>query len=118
MTIRTEKLPSPNVIPNLGSFFKNPIVDTQEHERLKKEYPDLVSYPYQTGYKLAAAWLIESAGWKSKTIDRVTVHPKQALVIVNPEKVQGKFIVNFATQLRSNIHQKFGIRLEIEPNII
>ena len=118
VTIRTEKLPLPEIIPNLGSFFKNPVIDTEQHQRLKKEYPNLVSFPYQTGFKLAAAWLIDTAGWKSKTIDLVRVHNKQALVIINPDKVEGEKIVNFANQLRSNIHKKFGITLEIEPKIV
>ena len=117
-TIRNKKLPHPTKIPNLGSFFKNPVIDSQQHDKLKQEYPNLISYPYQDGYKLAAAWLIDTAGWKSKCINKVSVHKSQALVIINPHKVSGANVLNFANKLRSNIHQQFGIKLEIEPNII
>ncbi|MBX2847504.1 MAG: UDP-N-acetylmuramate dehydrogenase [Acidiferrobacterales bacterium] len=118
VAIRSEKLPSPDKIPNLGSFFKNPIVDTKQYQRLKENYPDMVCYAHEDGYKLAAAWLIDRAGWKDKKINKVRVHQQQALVIINPQKVEGVEILNFANRLRSNIHQKFGITLEIEPTII
>lgn len=118
IAIRTEKLPSPAKIPNLGSFFKNPIVDANKHQELKKQYPNLISYPHQNGFKLAAGWLIEEAGWKKKTIDQISVHKQQALVIVNPHKVTGAQVYKFAMALRSNIHQQFGITLDIEPTII
>lgn len=116
--IRQSKLPSPDDIPNLGSFFKNPIIDSATHERLKNEHPDLVSYPLQGDYKLAAAWLIESAGWKHKTIGDVSVHQKQALVIVNPHQVSGRHILNFAREIRADILKKFGVQLEIEPKLL
>ncbi|MDB4512319.1 UDP-N-acetylmuramate dehydrogenase, partial [Arenicella sp.] len=87
--IRSEKLPLPADIPNLGSFFKNPILTSQQHGKLKKKYPSLISFPCQSGFKLAAAWLIDTAGWKLKRINLVGVHKRQALVIINPHRVSG-----------------------------
>lgn len=116
--IRSAKLPSPSVIPNLGSFFKNPIVSKAKHDQLKKQFPDLVSYPHNHRFKLAAAWLIDHADWKTKTINNISVHEQQALVIINPHKESGQKVFNFAEMIQQDIDSRFGIKLEIEPNIV
>ena len=66
IAIRSSKLPNPAVLGNSGSFFKNPEVSSNEYERLKNEFPNVVAYPTNSGYKLAAGWLIEQCGWKGK----------------------------------------------------
>ena len=116
-TIRESKLPLPSKIPNAGSFFKNPTVSDQQHDQLRLKYPSLVSYKTVQGYKLAAGWMIESAGWKEKCLDEVCVHEQQALVIVNPERKAGAAILNFAIKIQQDIAEKFGVTLEIEPRI-
>jgi UDP-N-acetylmuramate dehydrogenase len=115
--IRRAKLPMPKDIPNSGSFFKNPIVDLQTHERLKTEFPNLVSFKVGDEFKLAAAWLIDYAGWKNKLIDGVGVHKDQALVITNPLRRPGQSVVNFAIAVQDDIRTKFAVELEIEPRI-
>lgn len=136
--IRQSKLPSPSQIPNAGSFFKNPIVDQHLYQKIKQDYPQLPSFylpaeslvsqslktdslnldPAAEKVKLAAAWLIEQAGWKGKTIDQVRVHQDQALVIVNPQGADGKTVLGFARAVQKDIHEKFGVQLEIEPQLI
>lgn len=113
--IRRSKLPSPVDIPNLGSFFKNPIIDKVKYQLLKKRFPDLVAFPTGDNYKLAAAWLIEQAGWKEKTLDDVSVYQQQALVITNPKRVSGKQILNLANAIREDVKTTYGVNLEIEP---
>jgi len=115
--VRQAKLPLPKTIPNAGSFFKNPIIDQQQHSRLQAQYPDLVSYQTEKGYKLAAGWMIEKAGWKQKQHSGVCVHRQQALVIINPEKKSGKDIIAFAQKIQKDIASKFGVLLEIEPRV-
>ena len=116
-SIRQSKLPLPSVIPNTGSFFKNPVVDAQHHDKLKSMDDDLVSYPVHGGFKLAAGWLIEKAGWKKKSFNGVSVHQQQALVLVNPEKRSGKEVVDYAKKIQQDIHDRYGVQLEIEPRI-
>ncbi|MCH2190264.1 MAG: UDP-N-acetylmuramate dehydrogenase [Gammaproteobacteria bacterium] len=118
VAIRSSKLPNPSKIPNSGSFFKNPIVEAAKHDELKATYKDLVSYPYQDRFKLAAAWLIDNAGWKQKELCGIKVHQSQALVITNPNRMPGTQIKIFAETIKRDILDKFGVELEIEPVLV
>lgn len=115
--IRRAKLPSPQDIPNTGSFFKNPIVNAEVHDQLKKDYPPLVSFAAGDKYKLAAGWLIEYCGWKQKAVNGVSVHQHQALVIINPQHQSGKIVLDYAQAIQQDIEAEFGVKLEVEPQI-
>lgn len=118
VALRSEKLPLPKDIPNSGSFFKNPVVNEATHKQLIKRHPGLVSFAFAKDYKLAAAWLIESAGWKNKKIDGIQVHRHQALVITNPHAQDGVAIEHFARLIQNDIKERFDVWLEIEPRLI
>ena len=93
--LRASKLPIPALLPNSGSFFKNPIVSKAQFKRLKEQYPTIVWFEHDGAIKLAAAWLIEQRGWKQHTATAVRVHSEQALVIINPKKRPGKEAVSY-----------------------
>jgi UDP-N-acetylmuramate dehydrogenase len=114
--LRTSKLPDPAVLPNVGSFFKNPVVATAVAESLKQQHPDLPVYP-QTGEtcKLAAGWLIEQAGFKGKRVGAVGMHDRQALVLVNHGGATGQDVLAFAATVREAVARRFGVLLEQEP---
>jgi UDP-N-acetylmuramate dehydrogenase len=117
--IRSKKLPDPKVIGNAGSFFQNPIIDHQQYEELVTRFPNLASYPDTAGKrKLAAAWLIDQCGFKGKRIGPVGVYEKQALVLVNHGGGTSADILNLAKSIQKEVLGKFGVRLEIEPNIL
>jgi UDP-N-acetylmuramate dehydrogenase len=119
IAIRQSKLPDPAVLGNAGSFFKNPVVDERIIEEIKKTYPDVPNYPAEIGKrKLAAGWLIETAGWKGKVVDTCGVHKLQALVLVNYGGSTGKQVYDLSTQIIEDIKSKFGVTLEREVNIL
>jgi len=119
IAIRQSRLPDPVVIPNVGSFFKNPIIPLQQYEQLIKKFPALVSYPAGTLHrKLAAAWLIDQAGWKGKREGNVAVHDQQALVLVNSGNASGAELLTFANKICADIKRRYGVALEIEPVVI
>ncbi|MDT3710621.1 MAG: UDP-N-acetylmuramate dehydrogenase [Pseudomonadaceae bacterium] len=117
--IRREKLPDPSELGNAGSFFKNPLVSAELAERLRAAHPGLVAYPQADGQvKLAAGWLIERAGWKGYREGDVGVHRLQALVLVNYGQATGAQLLQLAQRIQSDIASRFGVALEIEPNVI
>lgn len=122
MAIRQRKLPDPALIPNAGSFFKNPVVSGAEAKRLLAQFPSMPCYPYADGInKLAAGWLIEQAGWKGYIRDlnpgKVGVHSAQALVLVHLGGAQGTDLLKLASDIQTDVLQKFGIVLEREVNV-
>jgi UDP-N-acetylmuramate dehydrogenase len=117
--IRSEKLPNPAELGNAGSFFKNPVVSVELAERIRAEHADLVSYPAGAGLaKLAAGWLIERAGWKGVREGDAGVHRLQALVLVNYGQATGAQLLQLAQRIQSDILERFGVTLEIEPNVL
>lgn len=117
--IRSEKLPDPAVLGNAGSFFKNPLVSAELAQRLQQRYAGLVAYPQADGQvKLAAGWLIEKAGWKGFRDGDAGVHRLQALVLVNYGQATGQQLLGLAQRIQVDIAERFGVRLEIEPNVI
>lgn len=114
--IRRSKLPDPGQIPNAGSFFKNPIVPLDQFRLLQRAYPDIAHFPVdETHVKLAAAWLLDKAGWKGHSDDGIGMHSKQALVLTNPGRRSGADIIAYGEKIQSDIKRRFGVDLEREP---
>lgn len=117
--IRKSKLPDPSDIGNAGSFFKNPIVSKSKYEALSSTYPDMPSYKLGANeYKIPAAWLIETAGWKGKQVGNVGTYKNQALVIVNHGGATGKEIFDHAKTIQKSVQETFDIDLLPEVNIV
>ncbi len=119
IAIRQAKLPDPLVLGNAGSFFKNPLVTREHFDALKVAHPGLVGYAQpEGGVKLAAGWLIDSAGWKGRAQGGAQVYEKQALVLVNRGGATAADVVALAEAIRADIKARFGVELEVEPEWI
>ena len=117
--IRKAKLPNPKIIGNAGSFFKNPIINSEKLDRLKKKYKDVPAFKLKENkYKIPAAWLIETAGFKGKNYGNFGVHQNQPLVLVNYGDAKGKDIYKLSISISKIIFKIFDIKLEAEVNII
>lgn len=116
IAVRQRKLPDPAQLANAGSFFKNPVVAAALAARLAQQYPALAQYPQADGtVKLAAAWLIEQAGWKGRQLGPVGMYAKQALVLVNHGGATGAEVRALAQAVQADVQQRFGVHLEAEP---
>lgn len=118
MAVRHRKLPDPAILPNAGSFFKNPVVTLEKFNELQAEYPEVVGYPKSDTVKLAAAWLIDQSGWKGYRNARVGVHNRQALVLINHSGGAGQDVLELASDIRQSVQKRFGVELEMEPGIV
>lgn len=119
VAVRRAKLPNPSQIGNVGSFFKNPIVERSHFEALIAREPKLVAYLQEDQrVKLAAGWLIEQCAWKGRALGRAGVHAEQALVLTNLGGASGAEILKLATAIQDDVEQRFGVRLEPEPLIV
>ncbi|MET0357436.1 MAG: UDP-N-acetylmuramate dehydrogenase [Cellvibrio sp.] len=114
--IRRSKLPDPKIIPNVGSFFKNPVISVDVLKKIQHSFPDIVFYPVNEGQvKLAAGWLIDRAGWRGLSQGGVSVHSEQALVLTNPARLSGAKVLELADAIKTSVLQKFEVELEQEP---
>ncbi|MFK4232648.1 UDP-N-acetylmuramate dehydrogenase [Pseudomonas guariconensis] len=117
-SIRREKLPDPAELGNAGSFFKNPVVTAALAEQIRERFPGVVAYPQADGQvKLAAGWLIEQAGWKGYRDGDAGVHRLQSLVLVNYGRASGAQVHDLARRIQADIYERFGVELEMEPNL-
>lgn len=117
--IRRKKLPDPNQIGNVGSFYQNPIISAEQAKQLHTQYPDMPIYPQPDGTKkLAAAWLIDQCGLKGKRIGGAAVHKHQALVLINQNQATANDVRTLSDLICQTIWQKFGITLLPEPNML
>ena len=114
--IRRSKLPDPAVLGNVGSFYKNPLVDAAHAQTLLAQYPQMPHYPQPDGrVKLAAGWLIDQCGLKGKTIGGAAVHDKQALVLVNKNHATAADVRALSDEICRIVAQRFAVDLQPEP---
>lgn len=117
--IRSNKLPSPSQLGNSGSFFKNPIINQKDFNRISSEYSVLRGFPQNDGtIKISAGWLIEKAGLKGYRVGDAAVYEKHALILVNYGNATGQDIWQVAEHIIETVFDKFGVRLEPEVNVV
>lgn len=121
VSIRNSKLPDPKVMGNAGSFFKNPILPRPQVEELKALYPTMPIYEVAGNpevLKIATGWMIDSLGWKGKSLGRAGVHANQALVLVNLGGATGGEVVALAERICKEVRDKFRVEISPEVNIL
>lgn len=115
MAVRARILPDPSVVPNTGSFFKNPIVEHYVVKRLRQRWPDMPAYEHGEDYKLAAGWLLDQCGLKGAEHFGLQLWAEHALVITNPHHAGYDDLVKLVKYIQEKIYDKFGVAIEPEP---
>ena len=122
--IRREKLPDPNELANVGSFFKNPVIARSALALVQTAdgNVEVPFYPQTDGsVKVPAAWLIDQCQFRGVRRGNVGVHDKQALVLVNysneGDNDSARKVLALAKEIQVAVKVRFGIVLEVEPRI-
>lgn len=117
MKIRNRVLPNYVEFPNVGSFFKNVYLSTEDYKKLK--LPSSIHILEQDNtVKISSANLLEHYGWKGFRRDNIGISDQHSLVLVTYEETYGKEIVKFSNEIIEDIFSKTGIVLEVEPTFI
>lgn len=102
-----------------GSFFVNPVIPSADGDALRHRFaPERVPlYPQASGAKkVAAAWLIEKAGFRRGFNDGcVGLSEKHSLAIVARPGATAREVVRLARNIQSAVADAFDIRLVPEP---
>ena len=104
-----------------GSFFTNPIVDAATAAAVESRAGAKPPQWLQPDgmFKLAAAWLIESAGFaKGTTRGAVGISHKHALALVNRGGATAAELLAFAGEIVATVRDRFGVTLVPEPIIL
>jgi UDP-N-acetylmuramate dehydrogenase len=114
-----------------GSFFKNPVVAKELVPQIAKEAtglswtkdpPQFPAGPQEV--KLSAAWLIEEAGfYRGYRLGGAGISRRHTLALVNygdadEGGASAEEILALAEKIRAAVEAKFGIRLEMEPEMV
>ena len=117
LKIRKAKISDPQKHPNVGSFFKNPIISLDELEKIKQILPKIKFYSYiDNKVKISAAFLIESLGLKGFVLNNARVSEKHSLVLENKSE-KSEDILDLASHIQASVLENYNINLELEPQI-
>ena len=113
--IRNAKIPNPLDFPNLGSFFKNPIM-AKEKCNSNHKLKDLKHYEMPNEMiKFSAGEMLDRLSLKGMKIRNVGLSTKHALVLTSTGIAAAKDIKYVEDILRNMVLEHYGVELEREP---
>lgn len=114
ITERNKKFPIQ--FPNIGCFFKNPIIS---RENLPKNISKNAVQNYDSEkIKISGSWLIENVGLKGYKLNDVGVSNKHALFLVNYGNAKFSDVINLMNLIKDKVYKKFSICLEPEVELL
>ena len=126
--IRTNKLPDYNVLPNVGSFFKNLVLEKSEFTNLVEKAKDVDAQKaeklksFETSrdtVKVPTALLIDLCGLKGYKAENIGIYEKHALIVINhSKKGTCQDVLDFTKFVQNSIYDKLGVMIYPEPTVI
>lgn len=124
--VRNSKLPDPEKIASAGSFFKNVYLTDGEADEAeargiqvwrnaKEVGPDS---PEKRTNLVNSGWLLEEAGLKGKVFHGMKVSEKAALILINEDAKTYADLAAAREEIANIVFEKFGFRIEQEPDEI
>ena len=100
-----------------GSFFTNPILSAEHASNLPTDAPRWIQEDGRV--KTSAAWLMEHAGVSKGDIHLgARISTKHVLALTNSGNATAADIAALASEAKEKVHQKFGISLIPEVNLV
>jgi UDP-N-acetylmuramate dehydrogenase len=128
ISIRSQKLPDPKFLANVGSFFHNPVVDEKTFLKIKEKYSEIPSFISESEsgkkYKIPAGFLLEKSGFKGyiykNSFDQKVfgTYEKNALVLISFGGGSFAELMQFVKVIQDKVFLDYGISLQIEPELI
>lgn len=105
-----------------GSFFKNPVLPAALVERIAAAAgTDVPNFPSGADgcVKIPAAWLVQHAGFaKGYALGAAAISSRHTLALINRGGASAQDVLSLAGRIRSAVHDKFGVALEMEPVLV
>lgn len=103
-----------------GSFFVNPVVNSERAAALQAEFVKMPTWPAAGGQvKLSAAWLIENSGFpKGWGVGPAGLSSNHVLALINRGQARAADLLEVARQVRAGVQARFGVVLHPEPEFI
>lgn len=115
-SLRRKKLPDPAAFPNVGSFFKNPVISRDQYVQLREVYEDLTGWEQPDGQvKVSAAGIIDRLGLKGERLGGAEVSTQHSLVIINQGSATFSHVEGLAKKVQDLVLNELLIHLDIEP---
>ncbi len=109
---------------SVGSFFLNPVLSAAQWQRLEERWRGvggdgpIPSFDTPDGVKVPAAWLVEQAGFERGYLrGGVGISVNHALALVNYAGTTRE-LLKLAAEIREGVADRFGVHLEIEPEVV
>ena len=113
--LRESKIPNTSDYPNVGSFFKNPLVSEKFFQNNKK-LEKLKAFKREgVQIKLSAAEMIDKADLKGMRLNDLGISSKHSLVFVNFGITTSREVKELENRVIDVIMATYGIKLEREP---
>lgn len=113
---------------NAGSFFTNPVLSREEYARfleraigggLIASEEELPHYPSGDGVKIAAAFLIERAGFRrGARMGAFGLSSKHSLCLVHHGGGDSRGLLALARTIQAGVEAAFGVKLVAEPRLL
>lgn len=119
ISTRSSKLPDYRELANCGSFFKNPVISSDNFFQLKIKYPGMPGFKQSDGnVKVAAAWLIDQQGFKGFSKNDIGCYERQPLVIVNYGNGRAEDLLSLIASIKNKVNMAYQIYLEPEVRLL
>ncbi len=99
-----------------GSFFKNPVVEREKLEEIRRNFERVPSFDFGDKVKIPAAWLIENAGFsKGFALGNAGISTNHTLALINRGNASSDEMLSLKNVIQDAVESKFGIMLMPEP---